>query len=43
MTSPFDFTALPDLAGERFGTVVVDANDEFFAPKEGLIKAAAAE
>jgi allantoicase len=32
------FTDLPDLAGERFGSAVVAANDEFFAPKEGLIK-----
>jgi allantoicase len=32
------FTELPDLAGERFGSAVVAANDEFFAPKEGLIK-----
>jgi allantoicase len=38
-----DFTDLPDLAGERFGSAVVAANDEFFAPKEGLIKAAAPE
>src|SRR5215218_2394582 len=32
------FTDLPDLAGERFGSAVLAANDEFFAPKEGLIK-----
>jgi allantoicase len=32
------FTDLPDLAGERFGAAVPAANDEFFAPKEGLIK-----
>jgi allantoicase len=38
-----DFTDLPDLAGERFGAAVVAANDEFFAPKEGLIKASAPE
>jgi allantoicase len=37
---PFvSFTDLPDLAGERFGSAVIAANDEFFAPKEGLIKA----
>jgi len=34
-----DFTDFPNLASERFGTAVVAANDEFFAPKEGLIKA----
>ena len=40
MTTPrSDFTDLPNLAGERFGTAVIAANDEFFAPKEGLIKA----
>jgi len=38
-----DFTDLPNLAGERFGTAVIAANDEFFAPKEGLIKAGAPE
>jgi len=38
-----DFTDLPNLAGERFGTTVVSANDEFFAPKEGLIKQGAPE
>jgi allantoicase len=38
-----DFTDLPNLAGERFGTTVIAANDEFFAPKEGLIKASAPE
>jgi len=38
-TSRSDFTDLPNLAGERFGTAVIAANDEFFAPKEGLIKA----
>jgi allantoicase len=37
------FTDLPDLAGERFGGAVVAANDEFFAPKEGLIKPNAPE
>jgi len=37
------FTDLPNLAGERFGTAVVAANDEFFAPKEGLIKPGAPE
>jgi allantoicase len=33
-----DFTDLIDLASERLGSAVIDANDEFFAPKEGLIK-----
>jgi allantoicase len=33
------FTDLPDLAAERLGGAVIAANDEFFAPKEGLIKA----
>ncbi|HTE43929.1 MAG TPA: allantoicase [Gemmatimonadaceae bacterium] len=37
------FVDLPDLAGERFGSTVIAANDEFFAPKEGLIKANAPE
>jgi len=34
----FEFTKLPNLASERFGSAVLAANDEFFAPKEGLIK-----
>jgi allantoicase len=34
------FTDLPDLAAERFGGAVIAANDEFFAPKDSLIKAA---
>ena len=38
-----DFTDLPNLAGERFGSAVLAANDEFFAPKESLIKASAPE
>jgi allantoicase len=32
------FTDLVDLAAERIGSAVIDANDEFFAPKENLIK-----
>ena len=32
------FVDLPDLASERLGAAVVAANDEFFAPKENLIK-----
>ena len=39
MTAPF--VELIDLASERLGGAVVAANDEFFAPKENLIKAAA--
>jgi allantoicase len=30
-----------DLASERFGALVIAANDDFFAPKENLIKASA--
>ncbi len=33
-----DFTELVDLVSERVGGVVLAANDEFFAPKENLIK-----
>jgi allantoicase len=36
-----DFTELADLAAERLGGAVLAANDEFFAPKENLLKAAA--
>jgi allantoicase len=36
-----DFTELIDLAAERLGAAVLAANDEFFAPKENLLKAAA--
>jgi len=35
---PAAFTDLIDLASERAGGSVLLANDEFFAPKEGLIK-----
>lgn len=34
-----EFTDLIDLASERLGGAVVFANDEFFAPKENLLKA----
>ncbi len=34
-----DFTELVDLAAERLGGAVLFANDEFFAPKENLLKA----
>ncbi|HEY7401026.1 MAG TPA: allantoicase, partial [Actinomycetota bacterium] len=33
-----DFEALPNLAARRLGGMVLDANDEFFAPKESLLK-----
>jgi allantoicase len=33
-----DFTQLADLAAERLGGKVLAANDEFFAPKENLLK-----
>src|SRR5207247_2374253 len=36
-----DFTELIDLASERLGGAVLCANDEFFAPKENLLKLAA--
>lgn len=34
-----DFTHLPDLAAEKAGGLTLLANDEFFAPKENLLKA----
>jgi allantoicase len=34
-----EFTDLVDLAAERLGGAVLAANDEFFAPKESLLKA----
>ena len=40
---PGMFTELTNLASERLGTTVLEANDDFFAPKEGLIRAGAAE
>jgi len=36
-----DFTELVDLTSERLGGAVLFANDEFFAPKENLLKAVA--
>lgn len=36
-----DFTELIDLASERLGGAALFANDEFFAPKENLLKPAA--
>ncbi len=42
MSTP-DFTDLIDLASERLGGAVLWANDEFFAPKEALLRPAAAE
>jgi allantoicase len=38
-----DFTELIDLASERLGGAVPFANDEFFAPREHLIRAGAPE
>ncbi|MFL5422592.1 MAG: allantoicase [Myxococcales bacterium] len=40
---PAQFTDLIDLAAERAGGSVLLANDEFFAPKEALIKTTPAE
>src|SRR5262249_18397913 len=37
-----EFTELLDLASERLGGSVLYANDEFFAPKENLLRAKAA-
>src|SRR5215218_3459178 len=36
-----DFTELIDLASEKLGGAVLFANDDFFAPKENLLKAGA--
>ena len=36
-----EFTELIDLAAEKLGGAVVFANDDFFAPKENLLKASA--
>src|SRR6266853_1003415 len=36
-----DLTDLVDLAAEKVGGAVLVANDEFFAPKENLLKASA--
>ena len=36
-----DFTELVDLASERVGGTVLVANDDFFAPKENLLRASA--
>ncbi len=38
---PSDFTELIDLAAERLGGAVLYVNDDFFAPKENLLKASA--
>jgi allantoicase len=38
-----DFTDLPDLASEAIGGAAILCNDEFFAQKENLLKAHAAE
>src|SRR6266581_2724412 len=42
MPMPNAFTDLVDLAAGRLGGAVVAANDEFFAPKENLIRPEAA-
>src|SRR5690348_4080725 len=39
VTTMTAFTDLPDLAAERLGGAVLIANDEFFAPKESLLRA----
>ena len=36
------FTDLIDLASDKLGGAVLFANDDFFAPKENLLKPAAA-
>src|SRR5438445_5785919 len=36
-----DFTELIDLASEKLGGAVLYANDDFFAPKDNLLKSAA--
>ena len=41
LAQQMDFIELVDLAAERLGGAVLVANDEFFAPKENLLKAAA--
>jgi allantoicase len=38
MSAPGSFLELPDLASPRLGGAVLQANDEFFAAKENLIK-----
>jgi allantoicase len=44
MTTPMtDFVEWPDLLAERLGGAALFANDEFFAPKENLVRAAAPE
>jgi len=39
LESMTDFTQLVDLASDRIGGAAVAANDEFFAPRENLVKA----
>jgi allantoicase len=39
LESRIDFTDLVDLASDRLGGSAVAANDEFFAPRENLVKA----
>jgi allantoicase len=40
LESVVDFTELVDLASDRIGGTAIAANDEFFAPRENLVKAA---
>ena len=40
LESVIDFTELVDLASDRIGGTAIAANDEFFAPRENLVKAA---
>ena len=42
VSTTMEFTDLVDLASEKLGGAVLFANDEFFAPKENLLKPAAA-
>ena len=37
------YTDLPDLVAERLGGLVIAANDDFFAPKENLVRASRPE
>jgi allantoicase len=43
MTASSSFSELVDLAAERLGGAVIAANDEFFAPKESLLRPSAPE
>jgi len=43
MSAAIHFTDLTDLASERLGGTVIAANDDFFAPKEALLRPGPAE